>query len=195
MNCHKCGAKIENNNTFCPECGIKTNTLPRNFNFLYVLLILFSIMILCVGFLLNYYKYNNYKSSIKVKDYIIYFPIGYKTKVEAKNNDENNQCGYVYNTTTSYELCIIDAKYKSYLLSDYKYIKETFNKEGYNIQSINEYNDKLLLIKIDGEKKSNYIYLYNLEDNKIVTGYFAKSIEANDSDIETLNTILSKISK
>ena len=135
-------------------------------------------MILCVGFLLNYYKYNNYKSSIKVKDYIIYFPIGYKTKVEAKNNDENNQCGYVYNTTTSYE-----------------YIKETFNKEGYNIQSINEYNDKLLLIKIDGEKKSNYIYLYNLEDNKIVTGYFAKSIEANDSDIETLNTILSKISK
>ena len=196
MKCHKCGSKVNYSQTFCAGCGCKLEILPRNLNFLYVVLLLLSIMVLCAGFLLNYYKYNNYKSYITVKDYKVYFPIGYKTKVEAKSNDENNKCGYIYNSSTSYELCVIDSKYKSYLLMDYKYIKESFAKEGYNILDIKEYNDKLLLIKIDGEKKGNYIYVYNLEDNKIISGYFATSYsDAKEDDINTLVTILSKISK
>ena len=195
MKCHNCGLNIDKNASFCPECGAKTYELPRNLNFLYVILILFSIMVLCAGVLLNYYRLNNYKTYIKVMDYNVYFPIGYKTSVESKNNDENNKCGYIYDSTTSYELCVIDAKYKSYLLSDYKAIKDSFSKEGYNILEIKEYNDKLLLVKIDGEKKNNYIYIYDLGDNKIMSGYFVKTSNLEDSDIDTLNTILSKITK
>lgn len=194
MKCHNCGNEIKNN-PYCPSCGTKTNILPRNLNFLFVLLVLFSIMVLCAGYLLNYYRLNDYKVSIKYNDYKIYYPIGFKTKTESKNNIDGNKCAYIYDSTTSYELCSIKAKYKSYLLLDYKYIKESFAKEGYEILDISEYNDKLLLIKIKGEKKNNYIYVYDLDENSIMSGYFVTNNTSDKEDIERLNIILSKITK
>ena len=175
------------------------NELPKNYNFLFVILTLIAIVLSCFTFLIVHNTVFNYKKYITYMDNKIYYPIGYQAKVGA-TGDENKsieeKCTYVFNKKTSYELCFLEAKYNSYKTNNYEYLKSTLTDKGYSITEVKEsMNGNLVLLKFDGTHKSNYMYLYNYNDTQVIYGYFVKTNVTSQKDIDILEKILSKVEK
>lgn len=212
MFCHNCGTQV-NGSRYCPNCGAVQNnnqplkpvvtnvgvddTLPKNGNFLIVLLLLFIIVISGIAFLSGYKEQYDYKQSIVYNDYKVYLPIGYKAQIgdEEEKEDAKKQL-YISNDSVKYQFNYYADDYSNYNTNDYKEIKEFLNKFGYTVLDVNEkeFNGhRMIVAKFKTNDKEMYFYLYEAKKYELVyMGYMSAKSDIDDH-IKKLAEILSKV--
>lgn len=197
MFCHNCGTQLDENAIFCPSCGAKKGSkvidLPKNYNFLLVLLLLIAVMISCAAYLMIYRINHDYKDGFEYQDNIYYYPFGFSAK--AGDKEEVKDCVFITDSSIQYQLCYEGISFDKSIVNDYELLKLYFQKQEYKIININRYNDKLLITHLEtGIEGCSYHFIYNYHDNEdVIKGYIYTNNQVTNKEFDTLYEILSHV--
>jgi len=210
MFCPKCG-KQSDGSSFCGACGARVNlnpivkpvlsnvgyddTLPKNSNFAFVIIILLFIAGSIFIFLSEYRESYNYTKTISFGDYKFYLPIGYTTKID--KDETKGDSLYIYNDKISYQFVSTTDDFNIYTRNNYSNLKDALSKHGYTITNIEikKINNKdILLAKFKEKDKEYYFYIYKYSNNdELLYGYVYSDSSVTEENLNELYEIIERI--
>ena len=205
MFCGNCGKQNKPNAIFCEACGsrmknnyvrpIVTNvgyddTLPKNSNFVIVLILIISLVASITIYLAGYKSLHDYKHYVMYEDFKVYLPVGYANKIE-------DGAMYIYNDTLAYIIKSEKDNFKVYYENNFELLQNALLKENYKILESPELlnKNKTILVHIKYNDEDAYFFIHNFDENidQVFYGYVKPSGEITSEEKNTLFEILSRI--